>query len=440
MGIVQTTNAPVDASGNIGINLNNVNTTVPVSGTVTANLGTSGSIATETTLSTLNDKIPTGITLMAPYNALLVQNGLDLPITGISTANNTNVLEESIEDMSNYTHVVVQITGTWVATLTPQISNNGTTWFDTTLIQLNSSIATVATTITTNGVYLIPVEARHFRLRTTSFTSGSISGLAMAKNGPWQAFITPSLPTGASTSALQTTGNTSLSSIDSKTPALGQALASASTPVVLTAAQLTTLTPLSTVAVTQSTSPWVVSGTVTAANGSVSNTAAAVPSQATMVGGSDGTNLRAVKVSSAGVVSVDGSAVTQPVSIAATVTVSGTVTANLDTISGVATETTLAKSIGISTGGTYGALTMTTSGTTYEVKVGASKLSNRISVTATPTTADVFWGYDSSVTTSTGTKIFKDQTMVWDMNPSSTAAIFLVSASNSVNVRITEAP
>ena len=57
------------------------------------------------------------------------------------------------------------------------------------------------------------------------------------------------LPAGASTSALQTTGNNSLGSIDGKTPALGQALAGASVPVVLTAAQLTTLTPLATVSV-----------------------------------------------------------------------------------------------------------------------------------------------------------------------------------------------
>lgn len=55
------------------------------------------------------------------------------------------------------------------------------------------------------------------------------------------------LPSGAATSALQTSGNASLSSIDSKTPALGQALAAASVPVVLTAAQITTLTPLTTV-------------------------------------------------------------------------------------------------------------------------------------------------------------------------------------------------
>ena len=41
-------------------------------------------------------------------------------------------------------------------------------------------------------------------------------------------------------------------SLDAKIPALGQALAAASIPVVLTAAQMTTLTPLATVAVTQS--------------------------------------------------------------------------------------------------------------------------------------------------------------------------------------------
>jgi len=45
------------------------------------------------------------------------------------------------------------------------------------------------------------------------------------------------------TAAKQDTGNTSVGSIDTKTPALGQALAAASIPIVLTAAQITTLTP-----------------------------------------------------------------------------------------------------------------------------------------------------------------------------------------------------
>jgi hypothetical protein len=48
---------------------------------------------------------------------------------------------------------------------------------------------------------------------------------------------TVSLPTGAATSALQTTGNTSLSSIDGKLGSLGQKAMTGSTPVVLASDQ-----------------------------------------------------------------------------------------------------------------------------------------------------------------------------------------------------------
>jgi len=55
--------------------------------------------------------------------------------------------------------------------------------------------------------------------------------------------------------------NVNLIQVGGAAISLGQALAAASLPVVLTAAQIATLTPLSTVAVTQSTSPWVVNVT-----------------------------------------------------------------------------------------------------------------------------------------------------------------------------------
>lgn len=58
------------------------------------------------------------------------------------------------------------------------------------------------------------------------------------------------LPTGASTSTLQSDGNTLLTSLNTKTPALGQALATASTPVVLPASQITALTPPTSVGIT----------------------------------------------------------------------------------------------------------------------------------------------------------------------------------------------
>lgn len=57
------------------------------------------------------------------------------------------------------------------------------------------------------------------------------------------AALNTKIPASPATAGNQTTGNTSLASIDAKIPAQGQALAAASMPVVLTAAQLSTLTP-----------------------------------------------------------------------------------------------------------------------------------------------------------------------------------------------------
>lgn len=67
--------------------------------------------------------------------------------------------------------------------------------------------------------------------------------------------VTANAGTNLNTSALALETGGNLASIKAKTdniPALGQALAASSVPVVLTAAQIATLTPLSTVAVTQS--------------------------------------------------------------------------------------------------------------------------------------------------------------------------------------------
>lgn len=88
-------------------------------------------------------------------------------------------------------------------------------------------------------------------------TPGTTNKVSIGTDGTVGITGTVPLPTGAATAGLQTTGNTSVGSIDTKTPALGQALAAASVPVVLAASQISTLTPLATVAVT---------GVATAAN------------------------------------------------------------------------------------------------------------------------------------------------------------------------------
>lgn len=75
--------------------------------------------------------------------------------------------------------------------------------------------------------------------RTWNLSSGSDSCSAV-QSGTWNinnVSGTVSLPTGASTSALQIAGNSSLTSIDSKTPSLGQATMAASSPVVIASNQ-----------------------------------------------------------------------------------------------------------------------------------------------------------------------------------------------------------
>ena len=111
---------------------------------------------------------------------------------------------------------------------------------------------------TLNGAATATLQSSTITALGSPFQAGgSIGNTAFGISGTLPAFAaTPTFNlgtlNGAATASAQATGNASLSSIDGKTPALGQALAASSVPVVLTASQLSTLTPLSTVAATQS--------------------------------------------------------------------------------------------------------------------------------------------------------------------------------------------
>lgn len=72
----------------------------------------------------------------------------------------------------------------------------------------------------------------------TDASGNLLVSLAAEPGAPLHVIVDSSaLPTGASTSALQGTGNTSLASIDTKTPALGQAVSASSSPVVIASNQ-----------------------------------------------------------------------------------------------------------------------------------------------------------------------------------------------------------
>lgn len=82
----------------------------------------------------------------------------------------------------------------------------------------------------------------------------------------------------------------------------------------------------------------------------------------------------------------------------------------------------------------YGAISVSTTPTL--LKVGASVYSERIEVSFQPLDGDIYYGFDSSVSYTTGTKVFRYQLITLESGPLET--IYLVTESGTVDVRITE--
>ena len=88
-----------------------------------------------------------------------------------ASANNTNLFSV---DATGMRHVLVQLSGTWVGTVTFQGSNDNVTFNST--VAVNASTGVQATTSTTNANFVIPVRTKYIRARTTAYTSGSVTG------------------------------------------------------------------------------------------------------------------------------------------------------------------------------------------------------------------------------------------------------------------------
>lgn len=212
-----------------------------------------------------------------------------------------------------------------------------------------------------------------------SMPTTAVTGTFWQATQPVSAASLP-LPTGAATSANQLTANTSLSSIDGKTPALGQALAAASVPVVLPAAQITTLTPPTTVTVQQSTAsnlkvdPSGVTSPISAASLPLPSGAATAAKQPALgTAGTPSADVITVQgATSMTAIKVDGSAVTQPVSGTVTITPSGT-----QTVSGTVTvQQSTASSLKVDLSGTAANATA--------IKVDNSAVTQPISAASLP--------------------------------------------------------
>lgn len=360
------------------VSVSNFPATQPISGTVTANAGT-GTFTVDASghtvpISAVSLPLPTGASTSA------------LQTTGNTSIASINTKTPALGQALAASSVPIVLTAAQLTTLTPltAVTANAGTNLNTSALALDATLtAGTQQTKITDGTNIASVKAASSAAIATDNAvvvavspnnTVGVTGTFFQATQPISASSLP-LPAGASTSALQTTGNTSVASIDTKTPSLGQAAAINSVPVVLPTIQITALTPPTTVTVTQATASNLnanVSGTVTSNIGTTNGLAL----DATLTGGTqqskitDGTNVASVKAASTAAVATDKALVvaispnnsvavtgtffqaTQPISGTVTVTQatgtnlhtvidSGTITANIGTTNGLALDTSV---------------------------------------------------------------------------------------------------
>jgi hypothetical protein len=218
--------------------------TSTVSGMVTANQGTSPWVVSGTVAATQSGAWTTGRTwvLNSTTDSVNVSN---FPVTQAVTQSTSPWVVSgtvSAAQSGSWTVAATQSTSPWVVSGTVAATQSGT-W--------NIGTITTLTSITN------PVTVNQGTSPWVTSGTSTVTGTVTANQGtsPWvvSGTITANAGANLNTSLLALESGGHLASVDSKVPALGQALAAASVPVVLTAAQLSILTPLSSVTVTQGT-------------------------------------------------------------------------------------------------------------------------------------------------------------------------------------------
>jgi hypothetical protein len=188
-------------------------------------------------LDTLNSLLGIGSGGVADTTATGTITTQNLVPTGAATAGSTVSI-----DLDSKGTVTIQVTGTYTGALSAQITTDGTNWVTpTNAVFKNMVTGANSATIPSASVGIWQIEVighAKFRLSALAAVTGTATVALRAAANTSQVSVA-----GVSTAANQTTGNASLTSIDSKTPALGQALVASSVPVVLPAAQLSALTP-----------------------------------------------------------------------------------------------------------------------------------------------------------------------------------------------------
>lgn len=168
-----------------------------------------------------------------------------LTVSGSATAVLTNVIAAT--DVSIYSIVSVQLTGTFVATVSFQGSNDGTTFVNINAQTVVNGTTAVVQTANAVGIYRVPVAFKFLRVRVTTFTSGTIVGTAVATaSAPTDLGNRSVAVTGAVTAAQGNSaaiGNSWFTRISDAVDGPVQVLPASASPVATDVALVTALSP-----------------------------------------------------------------------------------------------------------------------------------------------------------------------------------------------------
>lgn len=365
-------------------------------------------------------------------------------VSGSGSALNADLL---VQDVTYIENIFVQLTGTFSATVTFQGSNDTLNWEN--VLALNANAVNTAPFVSTSstGLYIIPANFAWLRVRITSYTSGTVTATALVtENSPLPLFAattsTSSSDTGYGVVGINTlrtaaqignaTGAADFNAGNASNQTLRVVVATNQSAIPVTGTFWQTTQPISgTVTANQGTSPWVISGSVSLSDdhnyGTVSATTLRSAAQIGNATGAADFGAGATSGQTLRTVSNQGA----PNTIAnawPTKITDGTNTVSVSPNSEQKVYDTC------NNGGVNADIVVGI--TAVEGKVGVSRLANRKYVVVEPLDSDIYFGFSSSVTTSNGIPIFKNQILMFPIGDST--QIWFISGTAGKRIRFGE--